>query len=371
MEYNQRAYIAALQSVHSLGGMAIRRLINRFGSPKDAWEASYEDLRSTGFMKHKMLKEMQKCRAEFSFSRLEKELKKYNIKYITYYEDEYPEFLKTIYNPPAIIFYRGKICFSEKSIGIVGARRATPYGKNNSKFFARYLAERGVTIISGGARGIDTQSHLGALETNTPTISVMGCGLDRIYPSENRNLYDKIAENGMIISEYPPGMPPLPNNFPQRNRIISGLSRGVIVVEAKASSGSLITADMANNDGRDVFAIPGSINAANSEGTNWLIKQGAIPVTTPEDILQEYNWDEEIIPFEISKKNDKNNDIKLTKNEKIVLDSLSYDIIKNIDQLVLETKCSLSTLDMVLLKLEMNGFIELSETGGYTKVTRR
>ena len=201
---------------------------------------------------------------------------------------QYPLLLKQIYDPPKILYVLGNIdILNNLSIAIVGCRDASKYGKICAKYFAYNLASKGINIVSGLAKGIDSFSHIGAIDAKGKTIAVIGSGLDVIYPKENEILAKQILKNGgTIISEYPLGTKPNKNNFPARNRIISGLSRGVIIVEAKEKSGSLITANFALEQGREVFAVPGNINSINSIGTNNLIKDGAIPVCNYSDVLQ-------------------------------------------------------------------------------------
>ena len=212
---------------------------------------------------------------------------KSKIKIIKLLDNNYPKELKNIYEKPQTIYLIGnEKLLNYKSIAIIGCRDCTDYGKNNAYKFAYELAKKGICIISGLARGIDTFAHLGALKAKGKTIAVLGCGLDIVYPPENFNLYKDILKNdGAIITEYPLGTKPEKFNFPKRNRIISGLSDGVLVIEAKKKSGTSITVNYALEQGKDIYAIPGNISNANSYGTNELIKEGAIPVTNIDDII--------------------------------------------------------------------------------------
>jgi DNA processing protein len=211
-------------------------------------------------------------------------LEKSGTRIITLWDEKrYPSALTTIYDPPALLYVLGQLP-PEDCFAIVGARRASEAGRRLAREISAELASRDIVIVSGLARGIDGAAHRGALETGW-TVAVLGCGIDRIYPPENRWLFHRIAAEGTIISEYPPGTPPLPGHFPGRNRIISGLSKGVLVVEAAAQSGSLLTADFAMEQGREVFAVPGPVHAAGSCGVNRLLKDGANLVTEPQDIL--------------------------------------------------------------------------------------
>lgn len=215
-----------------------------------------------------------------------------DIKVIDIKDKEYPKLLKGIYDPPKRLYILGNIdILDNPCIAIVGSRVASEYGKKAAKYFAYHLAKERFNIVSGLARGIDSYSHIGALDAYGKTIAVIGCGLDIVYPKENEKLEENIIKNGgTIISEYPLGTPPRKNHFPARNRIISGLSKGTIVVEAKEKSGSLITADFAIEQGREVFAVPGNINSINSLGTNCLIKDGAILINNYKDVLDFINF---------------------------------------------------------------------------------
>ena len=214
-------------------------------------------------------------------------MRKNNIKIVKYTDDEYPQKLNNIPNKPIVLYMKGNLeNLNNESVAIVGSRMASLYGKKNAYFFSYELAKRNVNIVSGLAKGIDSYSHIGALKAKGKTIAVIGCGIDKIYPKENEKLYHEILKNdGLIISEYIVGTKPEKTNFPRRNRIISGISDAVIVVEAGAKSGSLITANYAINQGKEVWAIPGNINLANSVGTNELIKDGANVLTKLGDII--------------------------------------------------------------------------------------
>lgn len=204
---------------------------------------------------------------------------------VSLWDPDYPPSLRAIHDPPALLYLRGTLPPAE-ALAVVGARRGTAHGRRLTNRICAEIASRGITVVSGLARGIDTAAHEGALKGAGATVAVLGCGLDRIYPPENARLYSRISEQGAILSEYPPGTPPLAGHFPGRNRIISGLSRGVLVVEASAGSGSLITAEFALEQGREVFAVPGAVDAPTSGGVNQLLKDGARLVTETRDILE-------------------------------------------------------------------------------------
>lgn len=285
-----------------------------------------------------------------------KELEKYssvaryiceeNIKLIFYNDSEYPEKLKSIYNPPSCLFIKGDLLQRDYSIAIVGARKASEYGKTAAYKFARELSSRGIMVISGLAKGIDTSAHLGALDGGGPTIAVIGSGLKKMYPASNIKLSEQISKNGCIITEYMPETEPYSWNFPERNRIISGLSKAVLVVEAGDRSGSLITAGLALEQGKDVYAVPGNIFSPNSVGTNKLIKDGAKPVTDIRDILDEYN-----IFYE------NNLASQLGKSETDI-----YNIIKlggaTVEDIINYSKATAESVLSTLCKLECNGYIK-------------
>lgn len=227
--------------------------------------------------------------------------RKEDIKTVRIDSGYYPERLKAIYDPPDVLYYRGELLEEDsKAIAIVGSRKCSAYGVKMAESLARGLAERGITVVSGMARGIDTASHKGALEAGGRTIAVMGSGFGRIYPPEAGSLLEEIASSGCVITEYPIETPPLRWNFPKRNRIISGLSLGVVVVEAARKSGALITANFALDEGREVFAVPGRADLNTSSGTNALIQAGAKLVTTASDILDELCIETETLKRSIS-----------------------------------------------------------------------
>jgi DNA processing protein len=212
------------------------------------------------------------------------------IKTLKLEDKEYPELLKKIYDPPDELYVKGDIqLLSSRCIAIVGTRTATRYGKEIARKFARELADVGITIVSGLAEGIDTEAHVGALEGNGRTVAVFGCGLDKVFPAQNVKLAEKIEKNGALVSELPAGHPTAKWTFPRRNRIISGLSIGVIMVEGHYDSGAMITAKHAIDEGREVFAVPGNVELDQTKGPHWLIKQGAKLVENVDDVLEEFN----------------------------------------------------------------------------------
>ncbi len=369
MDKKEMPYLIALHGVEGMGAQTIRRLIRSMGSPKEVWEASHDALAKTGQIQNKVILALEAYRRHFSWDRFSNVLAQKEIKYISYWDAEYPEILKESFSPPMILFYKGNLAFSERMIAFVGGRRYSAYGKRVAEDFAGTLSEKGVTIVSGGAKGIDSFSHRGALRGGTPTIAVLGCGLDVVYPPENRRLFDEICEKGMLISEFVPGAEPIAKHFPMRNRIISGLAQGVVVIEARARSGSLITADYALSDGRDVFAVPSSIYDPHSAGCHWLIRQGAQLLSDPRQILTSYNWIERTV--EKNSSQSANSVITFNFEELNILDTLSYAEYMTVNQILEKTEIPLQRIQSYLLKMVLAGYVVQNKTGGYLRMKGR
>ena len=285
---NDKLYWLALNMVPGVGPATFRKLLARFHEPERVFVASANDLAAVEGMAQKTIRAIK----EFSVTKVAAEeltkLSDLGADILTLRDERYPKNLLEIYDPPPVLYVRGELGAADTlKIAIVGSRRGSSYGKAVTKRISRELAAAGVTVVSGMARGIDTYAHLGALEAGAKTIAVLGCGVDTVYPPENKKLFSDIIKCGAIISEFPLGTSPDGKNFPRRNRIISGLSLGVVVVEATADSGSLITASHALEQGREVFAVPGNVGMATSRGTNRLIKQGARLIEEAQDILTE------------------------------------------------------------------------------------
>lgn len=276
---------------------------------------------------------------------------------MTLADEDYPRTLLEITDPPAILYCKGqRSLLSQPALGIVGSRNATPQGVRDAEAFARALSDAGLTIVSGLALGIDAAAHRGGLAGAGSSVAVIGTGLDRIYPARNKSLAHQLAENGLIVSEFSLGTPPLPGHFPRRNRLISGLSRGVLVVEAAPDSGSLITARVATEQGREVFAIPGSIHSPLARGCHALIKQGAKLVESAADILDELAWQQRlgspVLPETLTDP---------------VLDALD-GAPTTLDTLAQRTGLTLDALSAKLLTLELDGHIASLPGGRYQKI---
>ncbi len=281
-------YWVWLSRIEGLNPKVLNELLEKYDEPKTIWGKTKEELLEEG-LKEKYIDKITNNDYRQKIDKYLEYMKKYNIEIITIKDKEYPDKLKVIYDPPIVLYIKGnKEILNEKSMAIVGCRSCTKYGENIAKKLAYNLSLTNINIISGLAKGIDSFAHKGSLAAKGKTIAVVGCGLDRVYPEENKALFNEIIKNGgTIISEYIIGTKPLAKNFPRRNRIISGMSDGLIVVEAREKSGTLITVDFALEQGKNIYAVPGNIDNLNSYGTNELIKQGAKVVTSMQDILED------------------------------------------------------------------------------------
>jgi DNA processing protein len=349
----------ALSFVTGVGSRTALTLIDNFGKPAACFQASASELESAGVKRDTI--EQLKSGDSYSRADLElRELERLGGKALVIASPDYPALLRETYDPPIVLYCAGdlKRSLAQPVVAIVGSRRCSTYGRNVAEMLGRELAARGVTIASGLARGIDSAAHLGALDGKGLTIAVIGTGLDEVYPKEHKKLAEKVKENGVLITEFPLGTPPLPQNFPFRNRIISGLSLGVMVVEGAERSGSLITARMAYEQGREVFAVPGNITSSKSFGPNYLIKDGAKLVQTWRDVVEEFPAEvkAEILSAERTEAKAEQlsmDEVVLSDIEKKVFSKLKSDEQIHIDDLVRQTKLNIGELLSALLSLEM------------------
>jgi len=280
-----RKYWVGFNMVTGIGPVRLQTLLDSFGNIHSAWKAPPSQLRALGLHEN-LVRRMMDVRRDVDLDQLLDNIREQGVHVLTWEDDGYPEPLRDIPQSPPVIYVRGAITGEDTGgVAVVGTRRYTSYGQQVAEEVARYLALQGMTVISGLARGIDGIAHRAALEAGGRTIAVLGSGLDRVYPPEHRKLAAKIAGSGAVVSDYPLGTPPEGQNFPPRNRIISGLSQAIVVVEAGRRSGALITAKYAADQGREVFAVPGNIYAPQSKGANILLKEGAHPLLKMEDIL--------------------------------------------------------------------------------------
>ena len=399
--YDDTIYIAGLQSLYNVGATHVRRFIEDFGSPYDAWEAvkKVENLKPYTHISNADKRAIASSAKDEKLDYIIHKIDEYKMDVTTFLDKDFPSILNHIYNPPAILFMRGNRALLDKRlnrIALVGARRCSLYGRNVARMLGKELGKYSTIIVSGGARGIDTHGHEGLLASLGYGIVVMGCGLDIVYPRENTKLFDRILQNnGLLLSEYPPGTPPSAKHFPARNRIISGLSRGVIVVEAKASSGSLITADMAVSEGRDVFVVPCNLLDHTADGNKFLMRNGAFVLTGYEDIVKEYHLTlrdmfsakEKLSPpnkrdtMGVKDSNQMANNgqgvdtqglsmLSFNVDRSIILSEIPHDRCITVSDILKATSIPLQQLQPLLLELEMEGAIENHPPRGYINMTR-
>lgn len=338
-----------LLSLPKMTDTKLKNLLQNFKSPDKIFEASVEDLVAIDGIEPNLAWAIKNYRRPLELKKKIEVGARLNINTIAFLDEGYPKNLKTINDFPPVLFVRGEIKNEDnKALAIIGTRSATDYGKQIAERFAYELAKNGITIVSGLARGIDTKAHEGALKAKGRTIAVLGCGIDIYYPPENRNLYSQIAESGAVITEFNFGTPPWAYNFPKRNRLISGLALGVLAIEARASSGVLNTVQWAANQGRDVYVVPGDIRAKTSEGTNQLIKEGAKPVTSVEDILTDLG---------IAEKRQEKRAQEISEVEKQLLETIATEPLY-VDKIAELTNMEITSLLAVLLELEIKGLVK-------------
>jgi DNA processing protein len=359
---NNIPYLLALHSVDGLGPIRLKRIIDFFQDPKLAWQASSSDLLKLSIPRN-VVESLESLRKHFDIDEFFEKLEKLGISYLTLFDSSYPKRLREIYDPPLVIYYKGEILPGDyQAIGIVGTRKVTGYGKTVTEKFSMDLAQKGLTIVSGLARGVDTVAHKAAIAGHGRTIAVLGGGLNKIFPPENKSLALEIASgNGAVLSEFPPDYPSVAGNFPARNRIISGLSMAVLVTEAAEDSGSLITARYALEQGREVFAVPGPITSSLSKGPADLIRDGARLTFSVDDILEELG-----ITSAQSAKLKVQSLTSLSEFENKILECLSNEN-KHVDEVCRELKKSISEVSSALLKMEILGLIKNLGGGTYSK----
>ncbi len=354
--------ILILNGIPGLGNARITKLLEQFSSAKEVLNKTVRELASDGAVPASVAENIVRFKkGEY----LKEELgliNKHNVKLVSIFDDNYPQLLKSIPDAPVLLYVKGNMTKENSlSVAIVGSRRASLYGTAIAEKFAMNLAELGVTIVSGLAKGIDTAAHRGALKAKGATIAVLGNGLATVYPTENKKLFEEIGEKGAVISEFSMATPPATYNFPRRNRIISGLSLGVIVAEASAQSGALITSRFALEQGREVFAVPGKVDSVNSQGVHSLIKDGAKLVNNINDVLEELAPQ---LKFHLKGTNtitaQDTSLSEFTKNlsgeEAVIFERIHEDAV-HIDEIADKSGRSVSQVTGVLLKLELKHLV--------------
>lgn len=355
-----------LKSVPGIGNLLFRRLIDHFGTPENVLSASRDQLGQVESITSRVANAIQRHRTPDDVYREIEAVTRSRFQVLTQHDNAYPQMLLHIPDPPPVLYLHGRLDKSACHMAVVGSRMATSYGRAATRQLCKQLVDHGMVITSGMARGIDTCAHKGALDAGGRTVAVLGSGLNRIYPPENRKLFERIAENGAVLSEFPLDAGPEARHFPQRNRIISGISLGTVVVEAAQRSGSLITARLAAEQGREVFAVPGSIQAPTTRGTHHLIQQGAKLAQSAADIIEELDPQTARVCIAQNGKVEQpasGNADDLTEIESHVLDALEpYPL--HFDELARRLDQSAGRLAATLSMLELKGWV-IQETGKF------
>lgn len=357
---DEKAYWIALSKVPGIGPHRLTSLLETCGTVEAVWKASIQALREAGLDK-RTLENLLECRRTIVPAAELAKVKQAQVKVLTWEDDNYPANLRLMDGSPPVLYVRGTLTKADVwAVGIVGTRRATPYGREVARTLATELAQAGVTVISGLALGIDAVAHKAALDAGGRTIAVLGSGVDQLYPMSNERLGLRMLHQGAIVSEYALGVRPEARNFPPRNRIISGLSKGIVVVEASRRSGALITAHFAAEQGRDVFAVPGSILHSGSAGCNYLIQQGAMPFLKIDDVLEQLNL------MQIRERQEVCTDVAADPQEAKLLTCLTK-APQFIDDIVRESAMSSAQVSSLLTFMELKGLVRQVSTQNYVR----
>jgi DNA processing protein len=355
-------YWVGFNIVRGIGPVRLRALLDFFGDIERAWHAPADGLRNAG-LDRRSLNNLLAARAELDLDGEVEKVAAAGARVLTWESADYPQLLREIPAPPPVLYVKGTLAEEDGwAVGVVGTRRASIYGREVTRRLVGALARSGITIVSGLARGIDGEAHRAALEAGGRTIAVLGCGIDRVYPPEHRKLAQEIARNGALVSDYALGTPPEGANFPPRNRIISGLSLGVLVTEAGTRSGALITVDFAAEQGRDVFAVPGSVLNSGSKGTNALIQDGAKVVLGPGDILVELNL------TMVAEQTEVRLVLPADETEEALLSHLSAEPV-HVDELQQELDLPIAQVTSTLALMELKGMVR--QVGGMKYIVAR
>ena len=357
-----KRYWIGINLVKGIGAVRFRALLDFFGDARSAWEANPDDLRAAGLSK-RIVERFLTARQQVDLDAIWQKTVDRNIRVITWDDADYPARLREITQPPPVMYLRGDFIEDDAwAVAIVGTRRVSSYGRQVTEEIATFLAQNGVTVVSGLARGVDGIAHQAALNAGGRTLAVLGSGVDRIYPPEHRNLAEAISKSGAILSDYPPETPPEASNFPPRNRIISGLSMASIVIEAGATSGALITANFAVEQGREVFAVPGNIFAPQSKGPNKLIQNGAHPLLKPQDILDVLDL------TRVTEQRTARQLLPTDETEAQLLKALDYEPA-HVDEIRAKTGLDVAKVSSTLVMMELKGMVR--HVGGMNYVVAR
>lgn len=354
--------------IPNVGPTTVRKLLQKFGSPVDALKATRSDLMSLERVGAKIADAFVKGVETADVDSVKKKLAAFNAAYISIEDDRYPSLLRNIYDAPIGLFVMGKADLNAPSLALVGCRNCSVYGQSMARKFAEKLARLGLSVVSGVARGIDTAAHYGALDAKATTIGVLGCGLDIIYPPENIDLYRLIPENGALISEYTFGTRADKQTFPMRNRIIAGMTSATVLAESDIKGGGMITARLACDYGKDVFAIPGRLDNPTSAGCHLMIKEGARLATCPEDIAEEMGFAGQFYFENLKKQGAENKDPNsLREDEQRVYETLSAGDACAIDEISSITGLSVQKILAATMMLELKKFILKRSDGRFEK----
>lgn len=367
----EKFYLAALTAVLGTASRKTLKLLNRYGDARAAYEVSAEELKANGFLTQVQYKYYQTVWQKDLPEIIAEQCQRLNVDIVTYRASNYPLSLRNMGNAPVLLYVRGHLPPNKNWLAVVGSRKATAYGLQVAEDLSERLAQAGVVIVSGGALGIDAAAHRGAVKAHKPTVAVLGTGVDYYYPRQNARLFDEIIHNGAIVSEFPFGTKALTQHFPMRNRIIVGLSRAVAVIEAALKSGAMITADLALEQGKEIFCVPGSIYSFTSKGTNSLLKDGAALLDRPEDILLAFKM---LGTVKETKQKIEHPDLfaVLPQQEAgqaaVVLDALSYNQAITLEEVLVATNLPLAEVSGILLNLQIGGLIREQAGQRYTRI---
>lgn len=354
-------YWVALNRINGLGRVRYSLLESHFPSMEEAWRADASELKAAG-LDGRLASRIVSERADVSPDEEMERLARHNITALTWHDESYPQRLKEIHDPPPVLYVRGDLADAiEWSVAVVGTRRPTPYGRQAAEELSYALAANSICVVSGLARGIDAIAHRAALDAGGRTVAVLACGLDIVYPPEHAKLALEIAERGALVSDYSPGTQPRGDYFPRRNRIMSGISLGVLVVEGDVKSGAMITSRLAMEQNREVFALPGSIFSPHSRGTNALIKDGAKIVLRVEDVLEDLNLT--MVPQQMEMKEI----IPTTDTEAALIRHISREPV-HIDEVCRGSGLPIATVSSVLAMLELKGLVRQMGPMSYVRV---
>jgi DNA processing protein len=359
---DDKKYWVGFNLIKGIGAVRMQGLVAYFGDLEIAWNASAPELMEAG-LNAKLAEKVLGAKKQIDLNQVWARIEAQGIKILTWADEEYPARLKEIDQPPPVLYIRGEYLMDDLfAVAIVGTRKVTQYGRQVTEDIASFLAANGITVVSGLARGVDAIAHQTALKAGGRTIAILGSGVDKIYPPEHRGLAEQMMQRGAVMSDYAVGTPPDASNFPPRNRIISGLSLAVVVIEAAETSGALITAEFAAEQGREIFAVPGSILAPQSKGTNRLIQKGAQPLLTPADLMQALDL------TRMDKQKTARKILPSDETEALLLNTLGSEPL-HVDEIRSQANLPIEKISATLAMMELKGMVR--QVGGMNYVAVR